>query len=292
MMQNNTTVSENTIYFFVTSWEANGYDDSDGDVLIYDKTTKKIVHHFWTTRGYCPCIAPDAPSWCKGVEAGVITEKEVRDALANDTFPEHIVHFNIRNCYYNMSNLNYPVKFCVKANNKKRNGILLGTIYSSSYDMFGHEIESVHGVIYDPAKNETIKTRLYNVELASETTKMISDNFINNSSIEDICSFISSKNSCSRFSSDWVTKQVVKSSIGLFTAPNIENSTDKAFKQRKPSRSRYDAAKAKVEAKSEQFKKWVETLDETPEKRQEIYNRTMNKYCAKEMDIVKRYEEA
>ena len=52
----------------------------------------------------------------------------------------------------------------------------------------------------------------------------------------------------------------------------------------------YEKAKEKVDVKSKRFRDWVNTLDETEEKREEIYNRTMNKYLSKELEIIKRYE--
>ena len=113
---------------------------------------------------------------------------------------------------------------------------------------------------------------------------------MNNASIKDISSFVSCKNSCSRFSSDWVTEIVINFSKGLFENPDISGASIEIIKTRKPSKVSYEKAKEKVDFKSKQFRDWVNTLDETEEKREEIYNRTMNKYLSKEIEIIKKYE--
>ena len=77
----------------------------------------------------------------------------------------------------------------------------------------------------------------------------------------------------------------------MFETPNINGASIEIVKTRKPSKTSYEKAKEKVDTKSKQFRDWVNTLDETEEKREEIYNRTMNKYLSKELEIIKKYEE-
>ena len=77
----------------------------------------------------------------------------------------------------------------------------------------------------------------------------------------------------------------------MFKTPNTNGASIEITKTRKPSKASYEKAKEKVDAKSKQFRDWVNTLDETEEKREEIYNRTMNKYLSKELETIKKYEE-
>ena len=77
----------------------------------------------------------------------------------------------------------------------------------------------------------------------------------------------------------------------MFGTRDISGASIEIVKTRKPSKASYEKAKEKVDTKSKQFRDWVNTLDETEEKREEIYNRTMNKYLSKELETIKKYEE-
>ena len=278
----------------ITSWEANGYDDSDWDTIYYNVADKSILHDFGTTRGYTTSSLPvnsEIISLENALSNNIVTEKEVRDAFAKDTFKSGKVFFSYNRIYKSLKDLNWPVSYVLRANGKTYNGILLNIVYSSTRDWFGREVETTYAIIYNKELNKVIKTNLYNVILSEEVKQKISDNFVNNASIKDISSFVSCKNSCSRFSSDWVTEIVINFSKGLFETPDITGASIEIIKTRKPSKASYEKAKEKVDFKSKQFRDWVNTLDETEEKREEIYNRTMNKYLSKEIEIIKKYEE-
>lgn len=278
----------------ITSWEANGYDDSDWDTIYYNAADKSILHDFGTTRGYTTSSLPansEIFSLEKALSSGIVIEKEVRDAFAEDTFKIGKVCFSYMRIFKSFKDLNWPVSYVLRANGKTYNGILLNTVYSSTRDWFGREVETTYAIIYNKELNKVIKTNLYNVTLSDEVKQKISDNFINNASIKEISSFVSYKNSCSRFSSDWVAELIVNFSKGLFETPDISEASIEITKTRKPSKSSYEKAKEKVDFKSKQFRDWVNTLDETEEKKEEIYNRTMNKYLSKELEIIKKYEE-
>ena len=277
----------------ITSWEANGYDDSDWDTIYYNVADKSILHDFGTTRGYTTSSLPvnsEIISLENALSNNIVTEKEVRDAFAKDTFKSGKVFFSYNRIYKSLKDLNWPVSYVLRANGKTYNGILLNIVYSSTRDWFGREVETTYAIIYNKELNKVIKTNLYNVILSEEVKQKISDNFVNNASIKDISSFVSCKNSCSRFSSDWVTEIVINFSKGLFENPDISGASIEIIKTRKPSKASYEKAKEKVDFKSKQFRDWVNTLDETEEKREEIYNRTMNKYLSKEIEIIKKYE--
>lgn len=277
----------------ITSWEANGYDDSDWDTIYYNLADKSILHNFGTTRGYTTSSLPvnsEIISLENALSNNIVTEKEVRDAFAEDTFKSGKVFLSYNRIYKSLKNLNWPVSYVLRANGKTYNGILLNTVYSSTRDWFGREVETTYAIIYNKELNKVIKTNLYNVILSEEVKQKISDNFINNASIKEISSFVSYKNSCSRFSSDWVAELIVNFSKGLFETPDITGASIEITKTRKPSKASYEKAKEKVDFKSKQFRDWVNTLNETGEKREEIYNRTMNKYLSKEIEIIKKYE--
>lgn len=277
----------------ITSWEANGYDDSDWDTIYYNVSDKSILHDFGTTRGYTISSLPfnsEITSLDKAFSSGIVTEQEVRDAFAKDTFKDGKVFFSYDRIYKSLKDLNWPVSYVLRGNGKTYNGILLSTVYSSTRDWFGREVETTYAIIYNKELNKVVKTKLYNVTLSEEVKQKISDNFVNNASIKEISSFVSSKNSCSRFSSDWVTELIIDFSKGLFEAPDINGASIEIIKTRKPSKASYEKAKEKVDAKSKQFRDWVNTLDETEEKREDIYNRTMNKYLSKELETIKKYE--
>lgn len=277
----------------ITSWEANGYDDSDWDTIYYNVADKSILHDFGTTRGYTTSSLPansETISLENALSSGIVTEKEVRDAFAEDTFKIGKVFFSYNRIYKSIKDLNWPVSYVLRKNGKTYNGILLNTFYSSTRDWFGREVETTYAIIYNKELNKVIKTNIYNVILSEEVKQKISDNFINNASIKEISSFVSCKNSCSRFSSDWVAELIVNFSKGLFETPDITGASIEIIKTRKPSKASYEKAKEKVDFKSKQFRDWVNTLDETEEKREEIYNRTMNKYLSKEIEIIKKYE--
>lgn len=283
-----------TMLVKITSWEANGYDDSDWDTIYYNVSDKSILHDFGTTRGYTISSLPfnsEIISLDNAFSGSIVTEQEVRDAFAKDTFKDGKVFFSCSRIYKSLKDLNWPVSYVLRGNGKTYNGILLSTVYSSTRDWFGREVETTYAIIYNKELNKVVKTKLYNVTLSEETKQKISDNFVNNASIKDISSFISSKNSCSRFSLDWVTELIINFSKGLFKAPDINGASIEITKTRKPSKASYEKAKEKVDAKSKQFRDWVNTLDETEEKREEIYNRTMNKYLSKELETIKKYEE-
>lgn len=278
----------------ITSWEANGYDDSDWDTIYYNVADKSILHDFGTTRGYTTSSLPansEIISLENAVSSNIVTEKEVRDAFAKDTFKSGKVSFSYNRIYKSLKDLNWPVSYVLRANGKTYNGILLNTVYSSTRDWFGREIEATYAIIYNNELNKVIKTNLYNVTLSEEVKQKISDNFINNAPIKEISSFVSCKNSCSKFSSDWVTELIANFSKGLFETPDINGASIEINKTRKPSKTSYEKAKEKVDTKSKQFRDWVNTLDETEEKREEIFNRTMNKYLSKELETIKKYEE-
>lgn len=278
----------------ITSWEANGYGDSDWDTIYYNVADKSILHDFGTTRGYTTSSLPansEIISLDKALSSCIVIEKEVRDAFAKDTFKNGKVFFSYNRIYKSFKDLNWPVSYVLRANGKTYNGILLNTVYSSTRDWFGKEVETTYAIIYNKELNKVIKTNLYNVTLSEEAKKKISDNFVNNASIKEISSFVSYKNSCSKFSSDWVEELIVNFSKGLFETPDISGASIEINKTRKPSKASYEKAKEKVDTKSKQFRDWVNTLDETEEKREEIYNRTMNKYLAKELETIKKYEE-
>ena len=91
----------------ITSWEANGYDDSDWDTIYYNVADKSILHNFGTTRGYTISSLPvnsEIISLENALSSGIVTEKEVRDAFAKDTFnsgkdihaetARHVFHIN------------------------------------------------------------------------------------------------------------------------------------------------------------------------------------------------------
>ena len=277
----------------ITSWEANGYDDSDWDTIYYNVADKSILHDFGTTRGYTTSSLPansEVISLDKALSSGIVIEKEVRDAFAKDTFKSGKVSFSYNRIYKSLKDLNWPVSYVLRANGKTYNGILLNTVYSSTRDWFGREVETTYAIIYNKELNKVIKTNLYNVTLSEEAKHKISDNFVNNASIKEISSYVSSINSCSRFSLDWVAEIVIDFSNGLFETPNTNGASVEIVKTRKPNKASYEKAKEKVDAKSKQFRDWVNTLDETEEKREEIYNRTMNKYLSKELEIIKKYE--
>lgn len=277
----------------ITSWEANGYDDSDWDTIYYNVADKSILHNFGTTRGYTTSSLPansETISLENALSSGIVTDKEVRDAFAEDTFKIGKVFFSYNRIYKSIKDLNWPVSYVLRKNGKTYNGILLNTLYSSTRDWFGREVETTYAIIYNKELNKVIKTNLYNVTLSEEVKQKISDNFINNASIKEISSFVSYKNSCSRFSSDWVAELIINFSKGLFETPDITGASVEINKTRKPSKAYYEKAKEKVDFKSKQFRDWVNTLDETEEKREEIYNRTMNKYLSKEIEIIKKYE--
>lgn len=278
----------------ITSWEANGYDDSDWDTIYYNVADKSVLHDFGTTRGYTTSSLPansEIISLENAVSSNIVTEKEVRDAFAKDTFKSGKVSFSYNRIYKSLKDLNWPVSYVLRANGKTYNGILLNTVYSSTRDWFGREVETTYVLIYNKELNKVIKTNLYNVTLSEEVKQKISDNFINNAPIKEISSFVSCKNSCSKFSSDWVTELIANFSKGLFETPDINGASIEINKTRKPSKASYEKAKEKVDTKSKQFRDWVNTLDETEEKREEIFNRTMNKYLAKELEIIKKCEE-
>lgn len=277
----------------ITSWEANGYDDSDWDTIYYNVADKSILHNFGTTRGYTTSSLPvnsETISLENALSSGIVTEKEVRDAFAEDTFKIGKVFFSYNRIYKSIKDLNWPVSYVLRKNSKTYNGILLNTVYSSTRDWFGREVETTYAIIYNKELNKVIKTNIYNVILSEEVKQKISDNFINNASIKEISSFVSCKNSCSRFSSDWVAELIVNFSKGLFETPDITGASIEIINTRKPSKASYEKAKEKVDFKSKQFRDWVNTLNETEEKREEIYNRTMNKYLSKEIEIIKKYE--
>lgn len=277
----------------ITSWEANGYDDSDWDTIYYNVADKSILHNFGTTRGYMTSSLPansETISLENALSSGIVTEKEVRDAFAEDTFKIGKVFFSYNRIYKSIKDLNWPVSYVLRKNGKTYNGILLNTFYSSTRDWFGREVETTYAIIYNKELNKVIKTNIYNVILSEEVKQKISDNFINNASIKEISSFVSCKNSCSRFSSDWVAELIVNFSKGLFETPDINGASIEIIKTRKPSKASYEKAKEKVDFKSKQFRDWVNTLDETEDKREEIYNKTMNKYLSKEIEIIKKYE--
>ena len=278
----------------ITSWEANGYDDSDWDTIYYNTVNKSIIHDFGTTRGYVTSSLPANPeivSLENALSNNIVTEKEVRDAFAEDTFKIGKVCFSYMRIFKSFKDLNWPVSYVLRANGKTYNGILLNTVYVSSRDWFGKEVETTYAIIYNKALNKVIKTHLYNVTVPEEVKLKISDNFVNNASIREISSFVSYKNSCSRFSLDWVAQLVINFSKGLFEEPDITGASIEITKTRKPSKASYERAKEKVDVKSKQFRNWVNTLNETEEKREEIFNRTMNKYLSKELEIVRKYEE-
>ena len=80
----------------ITSWEANGYDDSDWDTIYYNVADKSILHDFGTTRGYTTSSLPansEVISLDKALSSGIVIEKEVRDAFAKDTFKSGTVSF-------------------------------------------------------------------------------------------------------------------------------------------------------------------------------------------------------
>ena len=278
----------------ITSWEANGYDDSDWDTIYYNVADKSILHDFGTTRGYTTSSLPansEIISLENAVSSGIVIEKEVRDAFVKDTFKGGKVFFSYNRIYKSLKDLNWPVSYVLRANGKTYNGILLNTVYSLTRDWFGREVEATYAIIYNKELDKVIKTNLYNVKLSEEVKQKISDNFINNASIKEISSFVSYKNSCSKFSSDWVAELIANFSKGLFETPDISEASIEITKIRKPSKASYEKAKEKVDAKSKQFRDWVNTLDETEEKREEIFNRTMNKYLTKELETIKKYEE-
>ena len=81
----------------ITSWEANGYDDSDWDTIYYNVDNKSILHDFGTTRGYTTSSLPtnsEVISLDNAVSSNIVTEKEVRDAFAKDTFKSGKVSFS------------------------------------------------------------------------------------------------------------------------------------------------------------------------------------------------------
>ena len=82
----------------ITSWEANGYDDSDWDTIYYNVADKSILHDFGTTRGYTTSSLPvnsEIISLENALSNNIVTEKEVRDAFAKDTFKSGKVFFLI-----------------------------------------------------------------------------------------------------------------------------------------------------------------------------------------------------
>lgn len=291
---NNNMECNKTILVKITSWEANGYDDSDWDTIYYNVNDKSIVHDPGTTRGYVISSLPansEIISLEDALSSNIVVEKEVRDAFAKDTFKTGKVYLSYNSIYKSIEGLNWPVSYVLRANGKTYNGILLNTVYVSSRDWFGREVETTYAIIYNKILNKVIKTHLYNVTVPEEVKLKISDNFVNNASIREISSFVSYKNSCSRFSLDWVAQLVINFSKGLFEAPDINGASIEITKTRKPSKASYERAKGKVDAKSKQFRNWVNTLNETEEKREEIFNRTMNKYLSKELEIIRKYEE-
>ena len=152
----------------ITSWEANGYDDSDWDTIYYNVADKSILHDFGTTRGYATSSLPansEIISLENALSSGIVTEKEVRDAFVEDTFKIGKVCFSYNRIYKSLKDLNWPVSYVLRANGKTYNGILLNTVYSSTRDWFGREVETTYAIIYNKELNKVIKTNLYNVTL-------------------------------------------------------------------------------------------------------------------------------
>lgn len=279
----------------ITSWEANGYDDSDWDTIYFNVEDKSIFHDPGTTRGYTVSEVPaDAKiiSLENALKNDIVDEQEVRDAFAADTFKNGKVIFSLALGNYTdyVANLNLPVTYVMKAySNNKRKGILLNaqTVFNS---WRGIKTEKTYGIIYDIESNKLVKTNNHNIQVEQDAINKIAKNFIENAPIYTIASYVSALNSCSIYSNYWLTEIVLNFSKGLFEKPNLENASDETAKVRKPSKASYEKAQAKIKEKTEQFKNWVNTLDKTEEEKMEILKKTIKKYLTKEMNIVAIYE--
>ena len=279
----------------ITSWEANGYDDSDWDTIYFNVEDKSIFHDPGTTRGYTVSEVPaDAKiiSLENALKNGIVDEQEVRDSFAADTFKAGKVIFSLALGNYTdyVANLNLPVTYVMKAySNNKRKGILINTqtVFNS---WRGIKTEKTYGIIYDIESNKIVKTNNHNITVEQDAINKIAKNFIENAPIYTIASYVSALNSCSIYSNYWLTEIVLNFSKGLFEKPNLENASDETTKVRKPSKASYEKAQAKIKEKTEQFKNWVNTLDKTEEEKMEILKKTIKKYLTKEMNIVAIYE--
>ena len=279
----------------ITSWEANGYDDSDWDTIYFNIEDKSIFHDPGTTRGYTVSEVPaDAKiiSLENALKNGIVDEQEVRNAFAADTFKAGKVIFSLALGNYTdyVANLNLPVTYVMKAySNNKRKGILINTqtVFNS---WRGIKTEKTYGIIYDIESNKIVKTNNHNITVEQDAINKIAKNFIENAPIYTIASYVSALNSCSIYSNYWLTEIVLNFSKGLFEKPNLENASDETTKVRKPSKASYEKAQAKIKEKTEQFKNWVNTLDKTEEEKMEILKKTIKKYLTKEMNIVAIYE--
>ena len=276
----------------ITSWEANGYDDSDWDTIYFNVEDKSILHDWGTTRGYVVSSMPNDAviiSLEKAIKNGLVNEQEVRDSFAADIFKAGKVVFslNLGQC---KSNLNLPVTYVMKAfSNNKHKGILLNT-QTVINNWRGIKSTTVYGIVYDAESNKIVKTNAHNITVEQDAINKIAKNFIENAPIDTIASYVNAINSCSNFSIYWVTDIVLSFSKNLFEKPNLENASDETVKVRKPSKASYEKAQTKIKEKTEQFKNWVNTLDKTEEEKTEILKKTIKKYLTKEMNTVAIYE--
>ena len=88
--------------YYITEWEANGRDDSDGDVIVYNANTKSLEHNFWTTRGYCPCTynAFETDTLEDGYDAGWLAPNG--DFYGADGPTSSFIHLNIADKIYDL----------------------------------------------------------------------------------------------------------------------------------------------------------------------------------------------
>lgn len=276
----------------LTSWEANGYHDSDWDTVYFKADDKSIFHDPGTTRGYTVSNVPKNAaiiSLDNALKTGLVNEQEVRDSFAADTFKNGNVCFSLRIDDIK-SGLYLPVTYVMKSgSSNKRNGILIDAERVVS-TWRGLKNVKVYGVIYDIESNKIVKTNKHNITVEKDVISKIAKNFVENAPINTIAAYVNAINSCSMNSIFWVTDIVLNFSKGLFEKPNMEGASVETTKVRKPGKASYEKAQAKIKEKTEQFKNWVNTLDKTEEEKVEILNKTIKKYLAKELNIVSIYE--
>ena len=275
----------------ITSWEANGYDDSDWDTIYFNVEDKSIFHDPGTTRGYTVSEVPaDAKiiSLENALKNGIVDEQEVRDAFAADMFKDDRIAFSLYSVYN--AKINLPVTYVLKAfSNNKHKGILID-MYEVVNNWRGMKTSKVYGIVYDVESNKIVKTNKHNITVEQDAIKKMLKNFKENAPISTIASYVSAKNSYSIYSIEWATSIILDFSKNLFEKPNLENASYETTKVRKPSKASYEKAQAKIKEKTEQFKNWVNTLDKTEEEKMEILKKTIKKYLTKEMNIVAIYE--
>ena len=275
--------------YYITEWEANGRDDSDGDVIVYNANTKSLEHNFWTTRGYCPCTynAFETDTLEDGFNAGLITEDEVKEAIIRE---EVKGGFGIPSgLLYELTNmeLNIPVKSVKGARGFKGEGILRRVEVKYKRDIYGRENNSYYAIIYKEEDNSLYKTGLHNIVVLNVETisNELRKRYIEKCTLDDLKYYIRAKNA--QFSGPYVLYWAV-ARVGIWPFINDRNfDVTNDYTKKLTGNALKASVKAAeyVKTKYDSIKEWANKLEgKSEEDKKDIVIRTLNKYYREKIE--------